>query len=124
MSGPVLKAPDFTRTWYLVTDACDIGIAAWLGQRYEGRLHPVAYFSRQLRTSEVSIKRDTMEMETLAILEVLKKFRPLIWGQKIVVLNDNSALQWLFKRSVYKSARLTRWALAIAGFNVELLHYP
>ena len=30
MSGPVLKAPDFSRTWYLVTDACDIGIEAWL----------------------------------------------------------------------------------------------
>ena len=57
-------------------------------------------------------------------MEGLKKFRQLIWGQKIIVLSDNSALQWLFKRSIYKSARLTRWALAIAGFNVELLHYP
>merc|ERR1711874_638286 len=62
--------------------------------------------------------------ETLAILEGLKKFRPLIWGQKIIVLSDNSPLQWLFKRSIYKSARLTRWAMAVAGFNVELLHYP
>ena len=124
MSDPVLKAPDFARTWFLVTDACDIGIAAWLGQRYNGRLHAVAYFSRQLRKAEATIKRDAMELETLAILEGLKKFRPLIWGQKIVVLSDNSALQWLFKRSIYKSARLTRWALAIAGFNVEMLHYP
>ena len=123
-SSPVLRAPDFERTWYLISDACDIGIAAWLGQRYEGRLHPVAFFSRQLRKAEKTIQRDAMELETLAILEGLKKFRPLIWGQKIVVLSDNSALQWLFKRSIYKSARLTRWAMAIAGFNVELLHYP
>ena len=124
MSSPVLKAPDFNRCWFLVCDACDIGIAAWLGQRYEGKLHPVAYFSRQLRKTEKTIQRDAMELETLAILEGLKKFRPLIWGQKIIVLSDNSPLQWLFKRSIYKSARLTRWAMAVAGFNVELLHYP
>ena len=124
MSEPVLKAPDFGRCWFLVTDACDIGVAAWLAQRYDGRLHAVAYFSRQLRKAEASIKRDALELECLAILEGLKKFRPLIWGQKIIVLSDNSALQWLFKRSIYKSARLTRWALAIDGFNVELLHYP
>ena len=83
MSEPVLKAPDFGRTWFLITDACDIGIAAWLGQRYEGQLHAVAYFSRQLRKGEVSIQRDAMEGECLAILEGLKKFRPLIWGQKL-----------------------------------------
>ena len=65
-----------------------------------------------------------MEGECLAILEGLKKFRPLIWGQKIVILSDNSALQWLFNKSTYKSARLTRWVLAIQGFNVDMLHYP
>ena len=80
MSGPVLKSPDHQRSWYLVTDACDIGIAAWLGQKYDGKIHPVAYFSRQLRKEEMSIKRDAMDNETLAILEGLKKFRPLIWG--------------------------------------------
>ena len=124
MTEPVLKAPDFSRSWFLITDACDVGIAAWLGQRYNGVLHAVAYFSRQLRKGEATIRRDAMELETLAILEGLKKFRPLIWGQKIIILSDNSALQWLFKRSIYKSARLTRWALAVQGFNVEILHYP
>ena len=124
LKEPILRAPDFSRCWYIVTDACDIGIGAWLGQRYEGFLHPVAYFSRQLRKNELGLKRDAMDLETLSILESLKKFRPLIWGQKIVVMSDNSALQWLFSKSTYKSARLTRWALAIAGFNVDILHYP
>ena len=124
MTSPILKAPDFSRTWYIITDACDIGIAAWLGQRYDGKIFPVAFFSRQLRKAETSLQRDAMELEVLAIIESLKKFRPLVWGQRIVIMSDNSALQWLLNRSVYKSARLTRWAMAVQGFNAQLLHLP
>ena len=124
LSEPILRAPDFSRTWYLLTDACDIGIGAWVAQRYDGQLHPVAFFSRQLRKGELGLKRDAMELETLALLEGLKKFRSLVWGQRIVILSDNSPLTWLFSKATYKSARLTRWALAIQGFNAEVLHLP
>ena len=124
VSEPILKAPDFARTWFIVTDACDIGIAAWLGQKYEGKIQPVAYFSRQMRKSEEKIKRDPMEQECLGIVEALKKFRPLIWGQRIVILSDNSALTWLFNKCTYKSPRLTRWALCVQSFSAEILHLP
>ena len=85
---------------------------------------PVAYFSRQMKESEKAIKRDPMEMECLAIVESLKKFRPLIWGQRIVILSDNTALTWLFNKCTYKSPRLTRWALAVQGYNAEIMHLP
>ena len=107
ISEPILKAPDFRRTWFLITDACDIGIAAWLGQKYDGKIQPVAYFSRQMRKSEKAIRRDPMEQECLSIVEALKKNRPLVWGPKIVILSDNSALTWLFNKCNYKSPRLT-----------------
>ena len=124
MKEPVLKAPDFSKPWYVLTDACEIGIGAWLGQRYENTLHPCAYFSRQLRPNELGLKRTVMELECLAVLEALKKFRALIWGQRIVILTDNSALTWLFRNDKYSSPRLTRWALAIGAFNPSVLHYP
>lgn len=119
----ILRAPDFTRCRYIVKGACDIGIGVWLGQSYESFLHPLAYFSRQFRKNQLGLKRDIMDLEILSILKSLK-IRPLIWGQKIVIMSDNSALQWLFLKSTYKSPHLKRWALAIAGFNVEILHYP
>ena len=124
LQEPILRAPDFSRSGFLLTDACDYGVGAWIGQRYEGQLHPVAFYSRQLRKNELGLKRDAMELECLSILEALKKFRPLIWGQRIIILSDNSALTWLFSKSNYKSARLTRWSLAIQGFNASMLHYP
>ena len=72
LSEPVLKAPDFGRSWFIISDACDIGIAAWLGQKYAGSIHPVAFFSRQLRRNELGMKRDAMDLEVLTILEALK----------------------------------------------------
>ena len=123
LSRPILRSPDFTRPWYILTDACDVGLGITLAQKYAGKLHAVTYFSRQLRKGELSLKRDTMDLECLSILD-LKKFRPLIWGQKVIVLSDNKALSWLFDKATYKSARLTRWALALQGFNLDIHHYP
>ena len=40
------------------------------------------------------------------------------------MLSDNKTLSWLFDKATYKSARLTRWALALQGFNLDIHHYP
>lgn len=71
---PVLKAPDFRKTWYLSTDASQGAIGAVLAQRYEGHFCPVAYYSRQLKAAES--RYTTMEKEALAIIEALKNLNP------------------------------------------------
>ena len=47
-SAPVLRAPDFTKTFIVQTDASDRGVGAVLSQRYEEDDQPVAFFSRKL----------------------------------------------------------------------------
>ena len=46
VSAPLLKNPDFTRTFILQTDASGVGVGAVLSQGEEED-YPVAYFSRQ-----------------------------------------------------------------------------
>ena len=65
-----------------------------------------------------------MECEVLAIFDSLKKFRPFLYGARLVILSDNRALQWLFSRVQYKSPRLTRWALQIQSYGADILHLP
>nr|XP_027239647.1 uncharacterized protein LOC113830622 [Penaeus vannamei] len=87
-------------------------IGAVLAQRYEGHFCPVAYYSRQLKAAE-----SRLEKEALAIIEALKKFKPLVWGLEVVVLSDNRSLHWLFHKAKDGNARVTRWALTAQSFG-------
>ena len=60
----------------------------------------------------------------MAIYDSLRKFKPFLYGARIVILSDSSALQWLFSKSQFKSPRLTRWALSIQGYGADILHIP
>ena len=87
-------------------------------------LHPIAYHSRQLKANELAWTLDAYEAETFAIYDSLRKFKPFLYGARLVILSDSRCLQWLFQKAQYKSPRLTRWALQIQGFGADILHLP
>ena len=93
-SKPVLKSPDFDRTFILQTDASDRGIGAVLSQRQDsGVEHPVAFYSRKLLPREV--KYSTVEKECLAIKLATHAFRAYLLGRTFIVQTDHRALEWL-----------------------------
>ena len=66
-SEPVLKLPDFQKTFEVIVDACGQGIGGILQQEH----HPIAYESRQLRLHERNYP--THDLELLAVVHALKK---------------------------------------------------
>lgn len=61
------------------TDACQYGIAGMLLQKDETNvLRPIGYFSRQLTPAEM--KWHSYELETLAVVETLKRYRVYLLG--------------------------------------------
>lgn len=72
-SSPVLKMPDFGRTFVLQTDASGSVLGAQLTQKYGDDLLPVAYASRLLNKHELN--RPTMELEGLVIIFGFEKFQ-------------------------------------------------
>ena len=67
-SEPVLKLPDFDKTFEVIVDTCEQGIGGILQQE-----HPIAYESRQLRIHEKNYP--THDLELLAVAHALKKWR-------------------------------------------------
>ena len=49
---PILRVPDYTKTFVLKTDASNRGLGAAFMQQHEGKYHPVAYGSKKLTSAE------------------------------------------------------------------------
>ncbi|UYV82105.1 hypothetical protein LAZ67_21000844 [Cordylochernes scorpioides] len=99
-------------------DASTLGIAGILKQVHpDGNVYPVQYFSRTLRPHEKNYS--ISELECLAIVESVEKFRVYLMGRKFTIFSDHHALQWL-KTIKNPSGRLFRWSLRLSSYEYEV----
>ena len=120
-AAPILKFPDFTKTFYIYTDASMSGIAGCLLQQHEGVLHPVSYISKCLTLSQRNYS--TTKREALALVFALEQFRHLILYYPIEVFTDHMPLLGVLKRPT-KDATLTRWALLVQEYDAKINYLP
>jgi hypothetical protein len=73
----VLAYPDFLKPFEIYTDATLMHLGALITQ--DNR--PIAFLSRKL--SKTQQKYSVTEIELLAIVETLKEFKVMLWGQDI-----------------------------------------
>lgn len=118
---PVLRIFDIHLETELHTDASKYGYAAILMQRdsYDGKLHPVHYMSR--KTTEPQQKCSSYELEALAVIEGVKKFRRYLIGIHFKIVTDCEAFQkTLNKKDV--PAKVARWILYLQDFDFSIEH--
>ena len=115
MYAPILSCPVFSKEFDVYWDASSVGLGAIISQ--EGRV--IAYASRSLTENER--RYFTTELECLAVLWAIDKFRCDLEGYKFKVITDHSALKWLHNLKDPKG-RLGRWALALQSYNFEIIH--
>lgn len=107
----------------LHTDASALGVSGILLQWQENprTLKPVAYFSRQTTPEEHHLH--SYELETLAIVCSLRKFRVYLLGLRFKVVTDCHALRTtLTKRDLIP--RIARWWLQISEFTFDIEYRP
>ncbi|GFV75351.1 retrovirus-related Pol polyprotein from transposon 17.6 [Trichonephila clavipes] len=106
----------------LHTDASSLFFGAVLLQKSDdGLFHPLSihYFSR--KTTVQQEKYSSYELEVLAIIEALKKFRSYLLDTKFKIITDCDA----FHKTMHKKdlpAKITRWALMLEEFDYEVCH--
>lgn len=126
VTAPILRNPDFTHAFHVITDASGYGLSGVLAQRIpnaNGELleYVIAYISRTL--SEYEAKWHIRELECLAIIWSLRKFRPFIEGCEITVVTDHESLRWLANLED-PTGRLGRWVMEIQHLNLKIEHRP
>lgn len=118
--APILSLYNHKHETELHCDASSIGFGAVLMQRKsDSRFHPVFYFSK--RTTEVESKYHSFELETLAIVYALRRFRIYLYGIEFKIVTDcNSLTQALKKKDI--NPRIQRWALEFQEYDYTLEH--
>ncbi|GBN36639.1 Retrovirus-related Pol polyprotein from transposon 17.6, partial [Araneus ventricosus] len=118
--SPVLSIFQQGKTTELHTDASQQGYGAVLLQEAEdGKLHPVQYMSK--KTTPAEEKYSSYELEVLAVVNALRKFRTYLMGNHFKIITDCSA----FQRTMDKKdlvTRIARWALLLEEFDYEIVH--
>ena len=110
----ILAYPDFSKVFEIFTDASTKQLGSVITQ--ENR--PIAFFSRKL--TETQQKYSVTEIELLAIVETLKEFKGMLWGQNLKVFTDHKNLT----RDALglTSDRVYRWRLLLEEYGPEIVY--
>jgi len=115
MAREVLLAyPNYNEVFEIFTDASSRQMGAVITQN--GR--PLAFFSRKL--SETQRKYSITELELLSIVECLKEFKGMLWGQRLKVYTDHKNL--VHEASGLSSDRVYRWRVLLEEYNPEIVY--
>ena len=104
---------------WLVCDASNIGIGAWIGQGPLDAIRPAQFFSKKFNSSQQNYT--TYDQEMLAIVESLKRFRLQLMGHKFTVLTDHANLQYTLNHKPWTEKR-ANWLDVIQQFDCEIKH--
>jgi len=85
----------------------------------DNKLHPVYYLSR--KTTEAESRYTSYELEILAVIRALEKFRHYLLGVKFKIVTDCIAFQQTMSKAKL-SAKIARWALLIEEFDAVIEH--
>lgn len=119
-SAPVLSQPDFGKPFVIQCDASKTGVGGVLFQCDDhGKEHPIAYVSKKINKSQKNYT--VTELECLAAVICVQKFRQFIDGLPFKIITDHSSLKWLMSQKDL-SGRLARWSLKLQAYDFQIEH--
>ena len=121
-AAPILLIFDPEKEVFLETDASDYAIGACICQKdKEGKLKPVAYYSRKMTGPELNY--DIHDKELLAIVEAFREWRVYLEGSKYpvqVYTDHKNLLYWTTTKQLNR--RQVRWSETLASYSFQITH--
>jgi len=107
---------------WLITDASDTGVGAWVGLGETSHAaRPAALHSRKF--SNAQINYGTTDKEALAIVDALTAFYHLLAGKEFTIVTDDQALMYL-KTSGTPTKEQLRWRGYRGQFRTKIIYSP
>src|SRR6266566_2610671 len=123
-TAPILQHFDPEKSIIVETDASDYVSTGILSQNdEEGKLHPVAFFSKKHTPAECNY--EIYDKELLAIIRTFEEWRPELEGaaHPISVISDHKNLEY-FMSTKQLNRRQVRWAEYLSCFNFVITYRP
>lgn len=105
--------------WVVTTNACLEGIRGVLMQEHLSGLRHVAFESHKLSDDET--RYSVHELQLLAIVHCLRKWRAYLEGREFIPRSDNHSLVWLDQQKQL-SKRQSRWLEFLAPYTFKVVH--
>ena len=122
LANPLVQPYSLQKEATVTTEASEKAIGGVLSQ--EG--HPVIYVSRKWTPAEQNYSN--IEREAVTIVFVVTRLKQFLLGRRFTLQTDHKLLKYLFApdEEIPKtaSARITRCAIAVMGFDYELKYTP
>ena len=118
----VLVHSDFSKPFYMETNAFDFTLGAVLSQHGDGKkLHPVAFHSRKFNAVEINY--EIHDKELLVIVDSFQEWRDLLESttHQVTVYTDHKNLQYFMSTRVL-NRRQARWNMALSKFDFGIIH--
>ncbi|KAH0607133.1 uncharacterized protein H6S33_003121 [Morchella sextelata] len=123
-SAPILLHFDPSRRTVVETDASDFAKGAVLSQYGDdGKLHPVAFYSKKFSPAEINY--DIHDKEMGAIVASFREWEHMLKSceQEITVFTDHKNLEY-FNSTKVLTRRQARWSEDLAGYNFKVVYRP
>ena len=123
---PILRQPNFEKTFYLQTDASAYSVGTVLSQEGEStnskpKCHPVAYYSATFTPTEQQY--DIYKREFLAVIKALENWRAyLIWTKTPFIIETNHKNLMFWKSPKKLNGRMAQWHEWLQDYDFRIIH--
>ncbi|XP_038982115.1 uncharacterized protein LOC120110620 [Phoenix dactylifera] len=114
---PVLALPNFSQPFEVYMDASNEGIGAVLAQNKR----PLAYISKALGPQKKAWS--TYAREMLAVVHVVKIWRPYLLGRRFTIVTDQQALRHLLTQKIVTPYQ-QKFLVKLLGFEYDIIYQP